>query len=144
MAIAILTQGKTSIRDSIKTLVTNVTVSDDAQVFAVADTGINPAAAATSTHVGAVTNTNVDAVTFDATITITGASQFTGKSIMAIGLAKGLGIRSATGAGGAHTGGSIVGTDTISRSLRTTGLGIGVQSGDTITVGIRVAVQDNS
>lgn len=150
MAAAILSQGKTAIRDRLKPntglpttgLVTHVVVSDDSQAFAAGDTGINPAAGSTSTHVEAATNTDVDASTFDATITITGASEFTDKSIFAIGVAKGTAIRQATGAGGTHTGGGTVGTDCLTRSVRT--LGIGVQSGDTYTIGVRMAVQDNS
>lgn len=142
MANALLNQGKTSIRDSLKTLITHITVSDDNQAFALTDTGINPAAGSTSTHVEASSEADVDGNTFDSTITITGASEFTDKSIFAIGVAKGTAIRQATGAGGTHTGGGTVGTDTISRSVRT--LGIGVQSGDTFTVGVRVQVQDNS
>ena len=144
MSIAILTQGKTAIRDSLKTLVTHLVVSDDSQAFAVGDTGINPAAGSTSTHVEASSEADVDASTFDASITITGSSEHTGKVINAIGLAKGTAIRQATGAGGTHTGGGTVGTDTISRSLRSAGLGIGVQSGDTFTLTVRVAVADNS
>lgn len=142
MAAALLNQGKTSIRDSLKTLVTHVCVSDDNTAFSATHTGINPAAGSTSTHVEASTDSDVDGNTFDSTITITGASEFTDKSIFAIGIAKGTAIRQATGAGGTHTGGGTVGTDCISRSVRT--LGIGVQSGDTFTIGVRVQVQDNS
>ena len=57
-------------------------------------------------------------------------------------VAKGSAIRQATGAGGTHTGGGTVGTDCLTRSVRT--LGIGVQSGDTFTIGVRVQVQDAS
>lgn len=142
MAAAILGQGKTAIRDVLKTLISHVVVSDDNAAFNVTQTGINPTAAATSTHVEAATDADVDANTFDSTITITGSSEFTDKSIFAIGVAKGSAIRSATGSGGTHTGGGTVGTDTISRAVRT--LGIGVQSGDTITIGVRTQVQDNS
>lgn len=142
MAAAILQQGSTAIRDSLKTLITHVVVSDDNTAFADTQTGINPAAAATSTHVEAATDSDVDYRTFDSTITITGVSEFTDKSIFAIGVAKGTAIRSATGSGGTHTGGGTVGTDTLTRSVRT--LGIGVQSGDTFTIGVRTQVQDNS
>lgn len=142
MAAAILNQGKTSIRDSLKTLITHVCVSDDTAAFGATQTGINPTAAATSTHVEAATDADVDGNTFDSTITITGVSEFTDKSIFSIGVSKGVGVRSATGAGGTHTGGSVVGTDAITRSVRT--LGIGVQSGDTFTIGVRTQVQDNS
>lgn len=142
MAAAIPTQGKTSIRDSLKTLITHICVSDDSQAFSLTDTGINPQGGSTSTHVAASTETNVDASTFDATITITGASEFTDKSIRSIGASKGTAIRQVTGAGGTHTGGGTVGTDLITRSVRA--LGIGVQSGDVFTIGLRVQVQDNS
>lgn len=142
MSAAILDQGKTAIRDSLKTLITHVTVSDDNAAFSSSDTGINPTAGSTSTHVETATDADVDGNTFDSTITITGATEFTDKVIYAIGVAKGSGIRSATGSGGTHTGGGTVGTDTLTRSVRT--LGIGVQSGDTFTLGVRTQVQDNS
>lgn len=142
MAAAILNQGKTAVRDALKTLVTHVVVSDDTAAFDATQTGINPTAAATSTHVEAATDSDVDGNTFDSTITITGSSEFTGKSIFSIGIAKGSAIRSATGSGGTHTGGGTVGTDTLTRSVRT--LGIGVESTDTFTIGVRSQVQDNS
>lgn len=142
MSAAILNQGKTAIRDSLKTLITHVCVSDDQDTFDAADTGINPTAGSTSTHVETATDTDVDGNTFDSTITITGATEFTDKVIYSIGVAKGAGIRSATGSGGTHTGGGTVGTDCMTRSVRT--LGIGVQSGDTFTLGVRTQVQDNS
>jgi hypothetical protein len=141
VAVAILNQGKTAIRDSLKTLITHVGVSDDNAAFSLTHTGIDPTANK-STHVGGSTDTDVDGNTFDSTITITGASQFTDKSIFAIGVASGVGIRQNTGGTGTHTGGSVQGTALITRSVRT--LGIGVQSGDTFTIGVRVQVQDNS
>lgn len=137
---ALLNQGKTAIRDSLSALVTHVAVSDDPTAFSATHTGINPDGTK-STHVEAATDTNVDISTFDASITITGATEFTDKDIFAIGVAKGLGVRQATGTG-THTGGGIVGTDLISRSVRIRS--IGVQSGDTYTLTVRVAVQDNS
>lgn len=142
MPAAILNQGKTAYRDSLKTLITHVTVSDDNTVFSATHTGINPAAAATSTHVEAATDTDVDTNTFDSTITIDGTTEFTGKQIWAVGVAKGTAIRQATGAGGTHTGGGTVGTDTLTRAVRA--LSIGVQSGDVFTLGVRSQVQDNS
>jgi len=142
MALAILNQGKTAIRDSLKTLITHVCVSDDTTAFDVAQTGINPNPTNTSTHVEAATDTDVDGNTFDSTIVINGATEFTDKYIYSIGVAKGLGIRSATGSGGTHTGGGIVGTDALTRSVRT--LGIGVEATDTMTIGVRTQVQDNS
>lgn len=141
MPIAILTQGKTAIRDSLKTLITHLVVSDDATAFSVAHTGVNPDNTK-STHVETATDTDVDASTFDSTITITGASEFTDKSIFSIGVAKGSAIRQAAAGSGTHTGGGTNGTDLLTRSVRT--LGIGVQSGDSFTIGVRVQVQDNS
>ena len=136
------TRGKTSIRDAVKTLVSHVVVSDDSAAFAVGQTGINPTAAATSTHVEASTDSDVDDSTADFTVTINGATEMTNKSIFSIGIAKGTAIRQATGAGGTHTGGGTVGTDAISRSVRA--LGIGVESTDTYALAVRGAIEDNT
>lgn len=141
MAAAILNQGKTSVRDFLKTVVTHVCVSDDNTAFDGAQTAINPAAGTTSTHVEAASNVDVDAFTFDSSITINGASEFTNKIIYAIGVSKGLGILDSAGTG-THTGGGIIGTDLITRSVRT--LGIGIEATDTMTIGVRTQVQDNS
>lgn len=142
MSAALLNQGKTSIRDSLKTLVTHIVIADDDTAFDATHTGINPNATGTSTHVEAATDVDVDGNTFDSSITVTGATEFTNKSIKAIGIAKGSAIRSATGSGGTHTGGGTVGTDTLSRTVRA--LPIGVQDGDTYTITVRSQVQDNS
>jgi hypothetical protein len=142
MALAFLNQGKTSVRDSLKTLVSHVTGADDNTAFLATHTGINPSGGSTSTIVKPTTNVNVDGNTFDANFTIDGTTEFTNKFLLVIGVAKGLGVRQVAGSGGTHTGGGVVGTDTISRSVRT--LGIGVQSGDIFTVGNRLEVQDNS
>lgn len=149
MAASILNQGETAIRDAVKSLVTHVGISDDTQAFAAGDTGINPGAGSTSTWVkststGGGAETNVDFQTVDYTITIDGTTEFTNKVINSIGVAKGLGIRQATGAGGTHGGGSVVGTDALTRSLRSAGLGIGVQAGDSFTIGVRLKHEDNS
>lgn len=142
MAAAILDQGKTAIRDALKSLISHVALSDDQTAFAANQTGINPGAAATSTHVEAATDADVDGATFDSTITVTGATEMTNKYIYSIGVAKGAAVRSAAGSGGTHTGGGTVGADTLSRSVRT--LGIGVESTDTFVIGVRTQVQDNS
>ena len=142
MADALLNQGKTSVRDALKTLITNVVGADDNTAFLGSQTGINPAGGSTSTIVKSTTNTDVNGNTFDSTITIDGSSEFTDKNLLAIGVSKGTAIRQASGAGGTHTGGGTVGTDTISRSVRA--LGIGVQSGDIFTIGVRLEVEDNS
>lgn len=145
MAAAILDQGQTAIRDAVKSLVTHVAITDDTTAFSGAHTGINPGAAATSTWVKVTAaETNVDFQTVDYTISIDGSTEFTNKVINAIGVAKGLGVRQATGAGGTHGGGSVVGTDAISRSLRGAGLGWGIQAGDVVTVGVRAKHEDNS
>ena len=131
MPLAILQQGKTAIRDSVATLISHIAVTDDGTAFAIGQTVANPAAGATTVLTKAATQTVVDANTMDETITITGATEFTGKVINCICAAKGTGT---TGAG----------TDTLSRSPRTAGLGIGVQSGDVYTVGVRSTTTDAS
>jgi hypothetical protein len=142
MPAAILNQGITSIRDAVKSAFINLACSDDNTPFLATHTGINPAGAATSTIVKTATITNIDASTFEATITIFGNTEFTNKQIFAIGGSKGLGIRQAAGSGGAHTGGGTVGNDQTTRTVRT--FYIGVEAGDIFTVGIRVKGQDNS
>lgn len=143
MAAAILNQGKTAIRDSIKTLVTHVGVTDDTTAFSAAQTVINPGGAALSTHGEASTDTDVGTDAFDAVITISGTTEFTGKVINTIAIGKGAAMRGASS--GTHTGTPLtVGTDCLSRSVRGAGLGIGVQAGDEFTIGVRVTVEDNS
>lgn len=60
-----------------------------------------------------------------------GTSEFTGKVINCIGAGKGASM-------------SVDGTDTLTRSVRGSGLGIGVQAGDSFTVGLRLIVTDAS
>lgn len=148
MSAAILNQGETFIRDTVKAAITNVTISDDTTAFAASSTGINPGAGTTSTHAAPATKADVDFQTEDYTFVLDGTSFFTNKVINSIGVAKGTAVRQATGTGGTHTvqpaGATTVGTDTITRSVRGAGLGIGVQAGDTFTVGVRLAHQDNS
>lgn len=131
MALAILQQGKTAIRDAVATLITHIAVTDDGTAFSISHTVANPAAGATTVLTKAASQTVVDANTMDETITITGATEFTGKVINCICAAKGTGT---TGAG----------TDTLSRTPRTAGLGIGVQSGDIYTIGVRTTTTDAS
>lgn len=145
MSASILNQGETAIRDAVKSLVTHVAISTDTTAFAAADTGINPGAGSTSTWVKATAaETNVDFQTVDYTISIDGTTEFTNLVINCLGVAKGVGVRQATGAGGTHGGGSIVGTDCLTRTLRGAGLGIGVQAGDSFTIGVRLKHEDNS
>lgn len=131
MPLAILQQGKTALRDTFATLVTHIAVTDDTAAFAIGQTVANPTGGATTVLTKASSQTVVDANTIDETITITGATEFTGKVINTICTAKGTGT---TGAG----------VDTLSRSVRGAGLGIGVQSGDVFTVGVRATIADNS
>lgn len=152
MTASILTQGETFIRDTIKAAVTHVVISDDATAFAIAQTGANPGAGTTSTHASVATKADVTVTTAndaeDYTFVLDGSAFFTNKVINTISVAKGTAVRQATGTGGTHTvqpsGATTVGTDTITRSLRGAGLGIGVQAGDSFTVGVRMQHQDNS
>lgn len=124
MTAAILTQGSTSIRDSLKTLFTHVGISTDSTAFAVGQTAINPSGAGTNL-IKTATKTDVNATTFDATMSIDGTTEFTGLTAMTISLL----------VGSARTNAS-------TRSVRS--VGIGVQAGDSFAIGIRVAVADNS
>ena len=126
MAAAILDQGKTSIRDALKALVTHVGVSTDNTAFAAAQTALNPSGAGTNLIKAATKeDTGANDDQFDATISIDGTTEFTGLTINTIGILDG-----ATAA------------DAISRSVRSAG--IGVQAGDAFTIGVRLLVQDNS
>ena len=131
MPAALLAQGKTAIRDVIATLITHIAVTDDSTAFVITQTVANPAGGATVVLTKACAATVVDANTVDELITITGASEFTGKVINGVCSAK-----------GTLTTGS--GTDTLSRIPRASGLGIGVQAGDIYTIGIRTVTEDNS
>lgn len=143
MAAALLTQGKTAYRDSLKSLVTHVGVSDDSTAFAAGQTVINPGGGTASTHGETSTDTDVGTDAFDAVMTISGTTEFTNKSIMTIAIGKGAAMRGASS--GTHTGTPLtVGTDCLSRSVRPTGLGIGVIAGDELTVGVRSTIEDNS
>ena len=148
MSAAILGQGQTFIRDTIKAAVTHVVITDDTTAFGVANTGVNPGAGTTSTHASAATKTDVSTDGEDYTFALDGSAFFTSKVINTIGVSKGTAVRQATGSGGTHTvqpsGATTVGTDTITRSIRASGLGIGVQSGDLFTVGVRFTHVDNS
>ena len=122
MAAALLDQGKTAIRDSLKTLITHVGISTDSTAFSAAQTALNPSGAGTNI-IKASTETNVDGNTFDASCTITSADG-TG-SFRTVGILNGAAASNA-----------------LSRSVRTNG--IGIDSGDTYTVTVRVTVSDAS
>lgn len=126
MAAAILQQGATDIRNSLKSLVTHVGVATDQTAFADTQTALDPANGGAANYlIKAATKVDVDYRTFDATISIDGTTEFTGKTIWTIGPLKGA-----------------TRTDAIARTVRTAG--IGVQSGDSYTIGVRVQTQDNS
>lgn len=131
MSAAILTQGLTAILTAVSGIVTQIAVTDDSVAFAVGQTVANPTAGSTTVLTQAATTTAVNATTVNKTVTITGSTQFTGKVINCICAAKGTGT---TGAG----------TDTLTRSVRGSGLGIGVQSGDVFQVGVQLVVADAS
>lgn len=148
MSASIPNQGETIIRDAVKGVITTVAISDDTTAFGTGNTGINPGAGTTSTHAKAATKTDVDFQTEDYSFSIDGTSFFTGKVINSISVSKGTAVRQATGTGGTHTidpsGATTVGTDIATRTLRSAGLGIGVQSGDLFTIAVRLQHQDNS
>ncbi len=128
MAAALLNVGKTAIRDSLKTLVTHIGVTTDGTAFAATQTALNPAGTGTNLiKASTETNTGTNNDQFDATITIDGTTEFTNQVINCVGLMNGSTAANA-----------------LSRSVRGTGLGIGVQAGDSFTVGVRGLVQDNS
>lgn len=131
MAAAILTQGLTAVVNAVSALVTHVAVTTDSTAFSVGQTVANPAGGGTSVLTQSATTTVVNPTTINKTVTITGSTQFTGLVINSISAAKG------TGTVGA-------GTDTLTRSVRGSGLGIGVQDGDVFTVGVQLAVTDAS
>lgn len=121
---ALLDRGRTAIRDSLKTLISHVGVSTDNTAFAAGQTVLDPSGTGTNA-IKASTETDVDAFTFDATMTLTDAD-FAGTTTLWT-------ISAMNGA---------TRTDPLSRTVRTAG--IGVQAGDSYTIGVRVQVQDNS
>lgn len=141
MPAALLAQGRTAIRDALKTLITHIVVSDASDAFVDTQTGINPTTNK-SVAVAASTEVNVDGDTFDATCTIDGTTTMTNKNITSIGVAKGTAVMQAAAGTGTLYGSPTVGTDCLSRTVRT--MSIGVQSGDSFVVGVRGKVEDNS
>lgn len=124
MAAAILNQGRTAIRDALKTLISHIVVSTDSTAFSATQTTANPSGAGTNI-IKASTGVDVDAFTFDAQINISGDTEFTGLNINTIAPANGNAAANA-----------------LARVVRTNP--IGVQAGDVFTVGVRVQVQDAS
>lgn len=126
MAAAILTRGKNAIRESDKTLITHIGIATDQTAFAVGQTALDPAnAGASNLLIKASTEATVDDDTFDATIAIDGTTEFTNKTIWTIGAMNGS-----------------TRTDPLTRTVRSQG--IGVQAGDSFTLGVRWSNQDDS
>ena len=121
MAAAIVNQGKTAIRDALKTLVTHVGISTDSTAFAASQTSLSPGGG--TNIIKACTEADVGTDGFDASATITSAD--------GTGVFRTVGILDGAAA-----------TDVISRSVRTNG--IGIDAGDSYTITVRVTVQDNS
>lgn len=126
MPDAILTIGLTAIRDALKTLISHVGIATDQTGFDLAQVAVDPAnGGAANVLIKASAEANVDAVTFDATISVSGDTEFTNKTIWTIGVLNGA-LR----------------TNPLTRTVRSQG--IGVQAGDVYTIGVRVVVEDNS
>jgi hypothetical protein len=126
MPAAIYTVGKTTIRDLLKTgFSPSIGLSDDSAAFAVGQTSVNPTGGATTALVKTATIADVDASTYDATISVNGTTELTGKNIYSIS---------------ACTSNSAAAAK--SRTVRSNP--IGVQTGDLYTIGLRIAVADNS
>jgi hypothetical protein len=122
---ALLNRYRTALRDSEKTRVTHVAVSDDSVAFSGTQTQVNPTGGATVVVIKAATKTDVDFATFDATISVGSAdATLAGKSIRTISACDG----SAT-------------TNALSRSVRSQGIGIET-SGDSFVIGVRLANSD--
>lgn len=123
---AILDNGLTAVRDALKTKITHVGVATDQTAFSSSQTVLDPANGGASNYlIKASTEADVTSVSFDASMTINGDSEFTNKTIWTIGVLDG----SAR-------------TDAMSRTVRTQG--IGVQAGDVFTVGVRITVSDET
>ncbi len=126
---AIHQQGRTKVRDHIKTLVSHIGVATDQTAFGDGQTALDPANAGASERlIKASSVANVDADTFDATIDIDNqdaSAEFENQTIWTIGAMDG----SAR-------------TNNISRTVRSQG--IGLQDGDFATVGVRLKIVDNT
>ncbi len=124
MPAAILDQGRTAIRDSLKTLVTHIGLSTDSTAFNATQTALDPTGSGTNL-IKASTEVDVSASSFDATISVNGTTELTGQTIRTIAAMNG----SAR-------------TNALTRSVR--GAGIGVEAGDVFTIGLRFAISDAS
>lgn len=124
MALAFLNQGLTGIRDGLKTTYPQIGLATDSTAFAATQTRLNPSAAG-AVLIKAATFTDLSPTSYRGTITINGTTEFTNQTINTVGICK---TTDPTTAG--------------SRSVRTAG--IGVQAGDTFTIGVEISVSDVS
>lgn len=122
---AMFNRWRTAIRDAEKTRITHIILSDDSVAFSPTQTTANPTGGSTVTLIKTSSESDVDAFTFDATITVNGNTELTNKNIFTIAPAD----------GGAAT-------NALGRIVRTQP--IGVQAGDTFTIGVRFSVVDNT
>jgi len=126
MPAAIYTVGKTAIRDLLKTgFSPSIGLSDDNTPFAASQTSVNPAGGTTTALVKTATIANVDDSTYDATISVNGTTELTGKNIWSISACTSNAANAAK-----------------SRTVRANS--IGVQAGDLYTIGLRIGTADNS
>lgn len=123
---AILNQGETVVRNAVKGVVSHVGVATDATAFNAAQTVLDPAGGGAANRlIKAAVKTDVDFQTEDYTITVDGTTEMTGKTIFTIGVLSGATTETA-----------------MTRSVRTQG--IGVQAGDSFTIGVRLKHEDNT
>lgn len=126
MAAAIFTAGLTAIRNLLKTgFSPSIGLSDDSAAFAVGQTTLNPTGGATVSLVKTATIADVTTTSYTATITVNGSTELTNKNIYTIGPCT-----------------SNVNTAAQGRYVRTNP--IGVQAGDSYTIGLTISVADNS
>ncbi|HWH13175.1 MAG TPA: hypothetical protein VNT51_00395 [Miltoncostaeaceae bacterium] len=124
MPRAILDAGLADLRNAVKARWTHLGVATDTTAFAAGQTALDPAnVGATNLLIKPATWTDVDGTTADATITVNGTSELTGRTLFTEGLLT-----------------SSARTAAVARVVRP--VGIGVAAGDTFTIGLRVKVTD--
>jgi hypothetical protein len=121
---AIHTQGINKILVALRSLVSHVGVTTDNTSYSVGQTRLDPSGVGTNL-IAAATQADVNNSTDDYTINVTSAN-FGGNVINTIGAMSGSAA-----------------TDSISRSVRTNGIGVDA-AGDDFTIGVRLAVTDQS
>lgn len=89
---AIYNIGKTAIRDALKSMITHLGVSTDQTAFDAAQNAIDPANGGSTNllvKASVESNAGTDGDAFDASMTINGDSEYTGKKINSVGVANG-------------------------------------------------------